>query len=88
MNPIAYAAFWRRVRQFTFFALLAGLSASAVAMGLAAATAKAPPPLAEVRGAMPTPPDAFYYCDDNRVMMIYTTSTGERLEPIYMERHC
>lgn len=89
MNPIAYAAFWRRVRQFTFVALLASLAAAAVAMSLAAATAEAPPPLAEVRGVAPTWPEANYYCDENgHVMMAYTTSTGERLEPIDWGRLC
>ena len=53
-----------------------------------AATHKGPPPpLARVAG-VPNGPQAQYYCENGRVMMIYTTNGGVRLDAVPTTRHC
>lgn len=50
-------------------------------------THEEPPPLARVAG-MPSGPQATYYCDNGRVMMIYITNSNQRVGPLQTERRC
>lgn len=84
-NRVAYAAFWRRVRQITFAAFVATIAAACLAMWRAAVTAEEPLPIAEVRAGIPIGPEAIYYCIEGRVEIVYITSRGERLEPVPTE---